>query len=77
MKPSDGAEFLTIIYINYGISSLASCVSIENKHAPLLVYFSVQSQGQDQNIPFCKATLLSFVGYKFTIILYAQKCLGI
>ena len=38
MKPFNGAEFSTIIYINYGIASLASCVSIENKHAPLLVY---------------------------------------
>ena len=37
MKPFNGAEFSTIIDIKYGIASLASCVSIENKHVPLLV----------------------------------------
>jgi len=40
MKPFNCAEFSTIIDINYGIGSLASCVSIENKHAPILVYVS-------------------------------------
>ena len=39
MKSFNCAEFSTIIDINYnGIASLASCVSIENKHASLLVY---------------------------------------
>ena len=37
MKPFNCAEFSTIIDINYGVASLASCVSIKNKHAPLLV----------------------------------------
>ena len=38
MKSFNCAEFSTIIDINYnGIASLASCVSIENKHASLLV----------------------------------------
>ena len=40
MKSFICAEFPTIIDINYdGIASLASCVSIENKHASLLVKY--------------------------------------
>ena len=37
MKPVNGAEFSTIIDINYGIALLASCVNIEIKLEPLLV----------------------------------------
>ena len=33
----NGAEFSTIIYINYSIASLASCVNIEKMPARLLV----------------------------------------
>ena len=43
MKPFNCAEFSTIIDKNYVRPSLASCVSIESKHAPLLVlvYLSI------------------------------------
>ena len=37
MKYFNGAKFSTIIYLNYSIGSLASCVNIENIHAPLYV----------------------------------------
>ena len=37
MKHFNGAKFSTIIYLNYSIGSLASCVNIENIHAPLYV----------------------------------------